>query len=245
MVQEEMGRSQRDTSCPAMKASRRSWRHRRRGRRHRGAAERLDSVGLSPEARRWRRAARAAAPDAGRERSSTRSVRTYVEWLATCPGARRRPDKLDVARCGASSDEDHYDLEKVKKSILEYIAVPQAQGRHEGPDPVLRGPARRGQDLPGRSIARAIGREFVRASLGVHPRRGRGPRHRGPTSARMPGRIHPGDEKAARPTRLFMLTRIDKARATTSRRPVLGALEVLDPEQTTPSAITTSRCPMT
>src|SRR5262249_54328388 len=96
-------------------------------------------------------------------------VRTYLDWLATLPWANASRDRLDLKRAKKVLDTDHYDLEKVKERILEYLAVRKLKKDMKGPILCLAGPPGTGKTSLGKSIARALGREFVRVSLGgVH-----------------------------------------------------------------------------
>ncbi len=96
-------------------------------------------------------------------------VRTYLDWLAILPWSKASRDRLDLRRARKVLDADHFDLEKIKERILEYLAVRQAQERHERPDPLSGRPAGHGQNLFGQEHRQGLGREFVRVSLGgVH-----------------------------------------------------------------------------
>ena len=103
-------------------------------------------------------------------------MRTYLEWLVNLPWAVSTEDNLDIPHARGVLDEDHYDLEKIKDRILEYLAVRQLKKDTKGPILCFVGPPGTGKTSLGRSIARAMGRKFVRLSLGGDPRRGGDPR---------------------------------------------------------------------
>lgn len=194
--------------------------------------QKLEGKGLPEEAQKETEKQLARLERMHPDSSESSILRTYIEWMLDIPWNEKSEEKTDLTFAKDVLDEDHFDLEKIKERILEYLAVRSLKGGHvKGPILCFSGPPGVGKTSLGKSIAKATGREFVRMSLGGVKDESEIRGHRRTYVGAMPGRFIQAMKQAKTTNPVIMLDEIDKLGSDYKGDPSSALLEVLDPEQ--------------
>jgi ATP-dependent Lon protease len=193
--------------------------------------DRLLAAGLSDDAKKIARKQLGRIANMPPQSAEYNVTRNYLEWLADLPWDKTSPEKIDVEDCRRCLEEDHYGLEKVKKRIIEYMAVRKLRSDKKGPILCFIGPPGVGKTSLGRSIARSMGRRYHRIALGGVRDEAEIRGHRRTYVGALPGRLMQGLKKVGVKNPVLVLDEIDKLGKDTHGDPSSALLEVLDPAQ--------------
>ncbi|VAX16527.1 ATP-dependent protease La Type I [hydrothermal vent metagenome] len=193
--------------------------------------EKIETAGMPPKVKEEAEKQLSRLGKMHAESAEATIARTYLEWMVELPWSRATKDNIDIKRARQVLDEDHYDLEKVKERILEYLAVRKLKEKAKGPILCFVGPPGVGKTSLGQSVARALERKFTRISLGGVRDEAEIRGHRRTYIGSLPGRIIQGLKTCGSNNPVFMMDEIDKLGADFRGDPSSALLEVLDPAQ--------------
>jgi ATP-dependent Lon protease len=232
MVQEEMGKSQREYILrQQMKTIREELGESSDDDEVEELRERIRLANVPPEVEKTAKKQLSRLRSMSQQSAEFQVTRSYLEWIADLPWAKSTTDKIDVREVRKCLDEDHLGLEKVKKRIVEYTAVRQLRADKKGPILLFVGPPGVGKTSLGKSIARAMGRRYERIALGGVRDEAEIRGHRRTYVGALPGRIIQALKKAGTKNPVLVLDEVEKMGADVRGDPTSALLEVLDPEQ--------------